>query len=151
MPESCRSHKAPQPARRLPRLRSQRRQKKRDLKSAGIAIESPSALRNRCAICQAQPRPKQGLRCVAIELCSKLPVDRHRQFDCFYLCAALTPPWEQIGGEVGGGPLFARRTRWSEPLEGVRRDHLTIEMPGRVTEQRDHDRKTEKERDRPCH
>src|SRR5579859_1208405 len=65
--------------------------------------------------------------------------------------AVLPPPGEQVGREIGRWPLFARRPGRDRAQIRIRRNYFAIEVPGRVTEQRDNDSKPEEERDRSCH
>src|SRR5580700_863360 len=68
---------------------------------------------------------------------SRLPVTHDRQSARYYRSGAtLAAPRKQVSRKVCGRALFARRTRRGGPPIRIRRDHLAIEMPGRVTEQR---------------
>src|SRR6202040_485716 len=62
--------------------------------------------------------------------------------------AVLAPPWKQRRWEIGRRTSFPMRAGRDRPRIGIRCDHLAIEMPGRVTEQRDDDRKADEERQR---
>src|SRR5205814_6512192 len=65
-----------------------------------------------------------------------------------HLLAVLTPPRKQRRGEIRGRAALARRTGGEGPRIGIRRNHLAIEMPGGMAEQRDNDRKPEEQRQR---
>src|SRR6202165_2362600 len=62
--------------------------------------------------------------------------------------AVLAPPRKQGGREIRRGAPLALGTGRDRPRVGIRRDHLSIEMPGGVAEQGGDDRKTEEQRQR---
>ena len=54
------------------------------------------------------------------------------------LCAVLATPWKQGGREIRRGAPLALTAGRERLWIGIRLDHLAIEMPGGVAEQRDH-------------
>src|SRR5215470_9664285 len=58
--------------------------------------------------------------------------------DCARHSFIAAPPREQVRREVGGWFALMRRTRRDRRRVRIDGDDLTVEMPGGVTEQRDH-------------
>src|ERR1700730_17741922 len=64
------------------------------------------------------------------------------------LCPALAPPWKQGRREIRRRAPLAPRAGRDRPRIGIGRDHLAIEMPSGMAEQRDYDGKAKEERQR---
>src|SRR2546421_9523556 len=60
----------------------------------------------------------------------------------------LAPPWEQVGREIRGGLAFAVRRGGGRPGIWVRDDHLSIEVPGGVAQERGDDGEAKEKRQR---
>src|SRR5258708_4702206 len=67
------------------------------------------------------------------------------------LRVVLAPPWKQCGREIRRRTPFPMRARQDWSRIGIRCDHLAIEMPGGVAEQRYDDGEAEEERQRSRH
>ena len=116
----------------------------------------------------AQPRPKQGFAdrrepkvragTIASNINGAMPnrrstIDRRLGRDS--PSAGYAPSLRRHGNRLAGKSAAGRRSRCgrrrNRPRIGIRRDHLAIEMPGGVAEQRDDDGKPEEQRQRSQH